>query len=105
MRKAALLEIDSLRLLRSARRALVLIALCGLAPALAGCGLFSRSPEPRPPEARPAKRRTVLSTEWDDRRAGEEGEQQVLAELGRLQDEALQAYVQEVGAQIGRAHV
>jgi predicted Zn-dependent protease len=42
----------------------------------------------------------VLSTEWDDRRVGEEAAREAIAELGRLQDEALQAYVQEVGARV-----
>lgn len=73
-------------------------ALATLAPLLllaTACGLFARSEPPRP--AAEPRRRTVLSTEWDDRRAGEEAEQQAIAELGLLQDEALQAYVQEVG--------
>lgn len=60
--------------------------------------MFSR-PE-APAQAERPKRRTILSTEWDDRRAGQEAEQQAIAELGRLQDEPLQAYVQEVGARV-----
>jgi predicted Zn-dependent protease len=81
------------------RRALALALLAGIAAASAGCGLFSRSESPPRPAREPA-RRTVLATEWDDRRAGERAEKQAVAELGVLQDEALQAYVQEVGARV-----
>jgi len=82
------------------RRSLALGALVPLVLLAAGCGLFARSgPEP-PPPAREARRRTVLSTEWDDRRVGQEAEKSAVAELGLLQDEALQAYVQEVGARV-----
>jgi predicted Zn-dependent protease len=83
---------------RSPRRRRAL-ALGLLALSASACGLFSR-PESPPPPAREPKRRTVLSTEWDDRRAGEKAERQAIAELGLLQDEALQAYVQEVGARV-----
>lgn len=69
----------------------------GLATA-AGCGLLSGPDPPRP--AREPVRRTVLSTEWDDRRAGERAEKQAVAELGLLQDDALQAYVEEVGTRV-----
>lgn len=88
---------------RSNRRrgpALGALAVLALAAASsAGCALFSRS-EPPPPAAREPRRRTVLATEWDDRRAGEQAEKQAIAELGLLQDPALQAYVQEVGARV-----
>jgi predicted Zn-dependent protease len=76
-----------------ARAALALAAASAL-----GCGLFARSEAP--PAAREPPRRTVLATEWDDRRAGERAEKQAIAELGLLQDPALQAYVQEVGARV-----
>jgi len=81
---------------RAARRRASAVA--ALALLAAGCGLLSR-PQP-PPEARPPKRRTVLSTAWDDRRAGDEAEKQAIAELGLLQDDALQAYVQQVGGRV-----
>lgn len=68
-----------------------------------GCGLFTR-PAPELPVTPERKRRTVLSTEWDDRRVGQEAEQSAIAELGLLQDQALQAYVQEVGARVA-SHV
>lgn len=88
------------RVRRSPSAALLALALAllVLAPA-SGCARFRR-PKPERPAAEQPRRRTVLSTEWDDRRAGQEAEKAALAELGRLQDEALQAYVQEVGARV-----
>jgi predicted Zn-dependent protease len=90
---------------RKGERSAVLVPLARAAAAglvlllAAGCGLFSRREPPAPADERP-KRRTVLSTEWDDRRAGQEAERQAIAELGLLQDDALQAYVREVGARL-----
>lgn len=48
----------------------------------------------------PPKRRTVLATEADDARVGQEAEKEAIAELGLLRDDALQRYVQEVGARV-----
>lgn len=75
-------------------------ALCGALALAFGCGLLPR-PAPEPgPSAEAPKRRTVLATEWDDRRAGEEAEKEAIAELGPLRDEALQRYVKAVGARV-----
>jgi predicted Zn-dependent protease len=76
-------------------------ALVVLAAFVAGCGLLSRREVALPELApEPPKRRTILATEADDARAGEEAEKQAIAELGVLRDEGLQRYVQEVGARV-----
>ncbi|MCL4686493.1 M48 family metalloprotease [Myxococcota bacterium] len=76
----------------------MLVVLAGL---LTGCGLLSRRDASLPELApEPPRRRTVLATEADDARAGEEAEQQAIAELGVLQDEGLQRYVQAVGERV-----
>ncbi len=76
-------------------------ALVVLAGVVSGCGLLSRRDTSLPEVVQEEpKRRTVLATEADDARVGEEAEQQAIAELGILQDETLQRYVQEVGARV-----
>ena len=85
---------------RGARRR-HLVALVVLACLVPGCGLLSRRDASLPELAREEpKRRTVLATAADDARVGEDAEKQAIAELGILQDEALQRYVQEVGARV-----
>ncbi|MDJ0868243.1 MAG: M48 family metalloprotease [Myxococcota bacterium] len=51
------------------------------------------------PEAKP-ERPTILYTEHDDRRVGEEQAAEVAAELGLLEDPALTAYVEAIGARL-----
>ncbi len=46
------------------------------------------------------QRRTVLATEYDDVRAGQEAAEEVAAELGMVEDPALTAYVTEVGERL-----
>ena len=55
---------------------------------------------PREEASSEPRRRTVLATEYDDRRAGEEQEREAIAELGLLRDDAIQDYVQQVGARL-----
>jgi len=49
-----------------------------------------------------ANRRVVLDTEYDDARVGEEGTSEIEAELGLVQDEALNAYVRSVALRLLR---
>ena len=53
-------------------------------------------------EPDPADRRVVLDTEYDDARVGEEQTSAVEAELGLVQDEALNAYVRSVALRLLR---
>ncbi len=46
------------------------------------------------------KKRVVLTTEYDDARYGKEASQAVAAEMGLLGDEALEAYVNEIGRKL-----
>ena len=55
---------------------------------------------PSPQPTRPRPKPVVLSAETDDERAGAELAREVPAQLGVVQDEALQAYVQAVGARL-----
>ncbi|MGH0038582.1 MAG: M48 family metalloprotease [Myxococcota bacterium] len=48
------------------------------------------------------KKRIVLATEYDDARYGEEASKAVAAEMGLLGDEALDAYVSEIGHKLLR---
>jgi predicted Zn-dependent protease len=54
------------------------------------------------PKAQPAKKRTVLMTEYDDAQVGRESAQDVKAEVGVLEDTALAAYVDEIGRKLLR---
>ena len=57
---------------------------------------------PSPSPTRPRPKPVVLSAETDDERAGAELARELPAQLGVVQDEALQAYVQAVGARLAR---
>ncbi len=50
-----------------------------------------------PPGGAPARRPTVLATEYDDQRAGEEGQREVAAALGLVRDPKVQELVSAVG--------
>ena len=67
---------------------------------LVSCGGISLAPSGARSEK--AKRTTVLSTEEDDRRAGEEATRDLVAEFGLLASPAVQAYVQAVGERLAR---
>lgn len=69
----------------------------GLALALLACG----SPPPRAADA-PSKRQPSLSTPQAEGDAGREGAKQVEAAIGLVEDAALRAYVQAVGARLAR---
>jgi len=72
------------------------LAIVAALAALAAC---AGSPRPAPP-SRP--RQTILMTEADDARAGKEGSEAVMAEIGVLDDPALQAYVDGIGKKLLR---
>ena len=72
-------------------------ALVGLL-ALAACGGGGPMPSASAPEKH--KRTTVLSTEEDDRRAGEEATRDLIGEFGLLSNPAVQSYVQAVGERL-----
>ena len=72
---------------------------CGLA--LAACGGGS-GPRPSTSDSGKHKRTTVLSTEEDDRRAGEEATRELVDEFGVLSNPAVQSYVQAVGERLAR---
>jgi predicted Zn-dependent protease len=75
----------------------VAIALVASALWLGGTGCASS------PKSRPAKpKRVVLSTEYDDARAGREASVDVKKELGVLGDDELDAYVSEIGRKLLR---
>jgi predicted Zn-dependent protease len=65
--------------------------LCGLILALGGC---SSAPK--------KKKRTVLMTEYDDARVGEEASASVVAQMGVLDDPALNAYITQIGLKLLR---
>lgn len=81
--------------MRRGARAFALLA----AGVLAACGGRSG---PDLPDGEEPKREIILRTEYDDRRAGEEAAEEVQSALGVLQDEALTAYVSEVGRRMLR---
>jgi len=62
------------------------------------------SDEPAPDEETPEKPpgRIVLDTEYDDRRVGDEQTEAVRAEMGIVEDEALERYVQSVAIRLLR---
>jgi len=48
------------------------------------------------------KRTVLLATEYDDVRVGEEASQQVIAQMGLLEDPALTEYVNRIGQKLLR---
>ncbi len=54
------------------------------------------------PRVDKSQREIILSTRYDDRRAGEDAAQSVAAELGLLNDPAITEYVQEIGRRLLR---
>jgi predicted Zn-dependent protease len=66
-------------------------------------GLADACGAPRPPAPPRAPQEIVLSTSWDDVRAGEEAEREAIAELGLLTDPSLQDYVDALGRRVARA--
>ncbi len=63
---------------------------------LIGAAGFACAPSP-PPGGAPARRPTVLATEYDDQRAGAEAEREVAAALGVVRDPKVQELVGAVG--------
>jgi predicted Zn-dependent protease len=82
-----------MRLKRYLAIALILSSALGLI--LAGCSSSPKSGAKKP-------KRTVLLTTYDDARVGEEASQEVEAEIGILDDEELNAYVNEIGRKLLR---
>jgi predicted Zn-dependent protease len=78
------------------RRARVLPLALG---AIAGLGSACA---PLPGTPREGERKVVLSTEYDDRRAGSDAAKEVEAEIGLFHDPALTAYVQGIGRRLLR---
>ena len=76
---------------RAARR----LASAGLA-LLAGLACAQASS----PVAKPPRRPIVLATEFDDKRAGQEGQAEVAAMLGLVRDPKVQALVDEIGKRL-----
>ena len=74
----------------SCRRLLATAIACGLALALGAC---SSAPGKRGEKPK----RTVLVTAYDDARVGQEASRAVAAQIGLLEDPALDAYVNEIG--------
>jgi predicted Zn-dependent protease len=70
--------------------------------ALSCAGGGSGGSPPLPP-ARSTPQEIVLSTPWDDVRAGEEAAREAVAELGLVRDERLQEYVNGLGQRLARA--
>jgi predicted Zn-dependent protease len=68
-----------------------LVVLCALSLGVAGC---SSAPK--------KKKRTVLMTEYDDARVGEEASVSVAQQMGVLADPAINAYVTEIGLKLLR---
>ena len=77
---------------KSLRRACV--AVCTLALVLTACGGGPRSGA--------SGKRTVLLTEADDARVGEEASDAVSAQMGLYEDPALEAYVSRIGSKLVR---
>jgi predicted Zn-dependent protease len=71
------------------------IAICALL-ALGGCAGGSSG------KSKEKKRTVLLTTEYDDMRVGQEASQQVIAQMGLLEDPALTAYVNEIGRKLLR---
>ncbi len=69
------------------------VSACAVAWLLAACA-------PQSPPPRERARTVVLSTEYDDQRAGEEAYQELQAEIGLLDDPELTAYVQRIGSRL-----
>ena len=63
--------------------------------ALAAC--LACAPSSPPPPGAAQKRPIVLSTEYDDQRAGEQGKSEVAAALGLVPDPKVQELVEAVG--------
>ena len=70
---------------------------------LAAASSFACAPAPAPPAKAP-RRPVVLSTEYDDQRAGEEAKGEVAATLGLVRDPKVQELVDAVGRRL-LAHV
>ena len=90
-------SLASLRFASNKRRpvwiaALVAFALAGVVP---GCARWAKRPGGEAP-----KRRVVLATEYDDTRAGREASLDIAMELGLVEDESLQGYVESVGSRL-----
>ena len=73
----------------------VLVLACAAALVLAAC---SSAPKSSGGE----KKRTVLHTSYDDERVGREASQGVAAQIGLLNDPAIDAYVNEIGRKLLR---
>jgi predicted Zn-dependent protease len=65
-----------------------------------GCISWRSVQEPPLPKAERRPRVTVLATEADDRRAGQEAERQAIADLGLIRDDTVRDYVQAVGMRL-----
>jgi len=75
--------------------AFVSVLVCAAALCVAACaGSSKKSEKPK---------RTVLSTHYDDARVGSEGAKAVAAQIGLLDDAALDAYVTRIGKKLLRA--
>lgn len=70
--------------------------------ALAALALGSACASPPPEAGGKARRTVILSTRYDDARAGAEASQDVAAQLGLLDDPALDAYVSSIGRKLLR---
>jgi predicted Zn-dependent protease len=79
------------------RRALasVLVLVCAAALVVAACSSAPKSSDKE-------KKRTVLHTSYDDERVGREASRGVAAEIGLLNDPAMDAYVSEIGRKLLR---
>jgi predicted Zn-dependent protease len=68
---------------------------------LLGAAALACAPEPAPRRgAAPARRPTVLATEYDDQRAGAEAQREVAATLGQVRDPKVQELVDAVGRRL-----
>jgi predicted Zn-dependent protease len=72
---------------------LLLVLACAVAWLLVACA-------PQSPSPRQGERRVVLSTEYDDRRAGDEAFKELQAELGLVDAPELTAYVRRIGSRL-----
>jgi predicted Zn-dependent protease len=72
----------------------------GAAAGIAACAGARGSTASDDAEQAKPKHRTVLVTESDDRRVGEKEQKAAIADLGLMQDDALQAYVQRIGDRV-----
>ena len=77
----------------------VVVLACAAALVVAGCSSAPKS------SGEEKKKRTVLHTSYDDERVGREASRSVAAEIGLLNDPAMDAYVSEIGRKLLRGEI